>query len=171
MWTGPVIRLSAVLLAIGALVALFLGPWTRAEPPVVQPVAFNHKAHVDTGMECGDCHTYFTTQTFSGLPSVDLCMGCHEDPITEAPEEQKIRDVAAAGQELMWNQLYHVPDHVYYSHRRHVVAGGLACATCHGMIAETEVPPSHALQSLSMDFCLACHEQRGASVDCIACHK
>ena len=173
---GPTVRQAAVTAV--CVSALLGGAWfvgvavvTNSEAAVVQPVAFNHKAHVDVGMECADCHAYYDTQTFSGLPTIQDCLSCHDEAITESKEEEAIRSAAAAGEPLTWRRLYTVPDHVYYSHRRHVAAEGVECATCHGAIAESTRPPPRALTDLSMDFCLNCHKQTGASEDCIACHK
>lgn len=158
--------------AVVAAGAAFAVGWqANGTKAIVQPVAFNHKVHVETGLECGDCHGYFETQTFSGLPTISQCMDCHEEAITTSPEEEKVRELAAAGLPLEWEQIYRVPDHVYYSHRRHVIAGKLDCATCHGDIAETTSPPDRPLNDLSMDFCLNCHQQNNVTEDCIACHK
>lgn len=164
-----VLQISGVLLAIGAgaapmAFAVFGGS-------ISQPIAFNHKLHVeDNGLECVECHIYVMTQPFAGYPGVDKCLECHEEAQTDSAEEEKIRQTAAAGEELVWNRIYDVPDHVYSSHRRHVVAGELECAECHGPIADATSPPSRPLNDLSMDFCMDCHEQRGVTNDCIACH-
>ena len=32
------------------------------------------------------------------LPGLDTCLMCHQEPVTESPEEEKIRAFAAAGQ-------------------------------------------------------------------------
>ena len=161
-----------LLLIVGiGLVVLGFGAAGMSYKRVTQPLAFNHKLHVDTGLECVDCHRYFDTQTFSGLPTVEDCMDCHDEALTSSPEEEKIRVAAAAGEELAWNRLYEMPDHVYYSHRRHVAAGGLECATCHGPIAETTEPPTRPLRTISMAFCMDCHQQNAITEDCLACHK
>ena len=110
----------------------------KATPEVEQPIRFNHKKHTqELGLECNTCHIYYETQNFSGLPTLDICLACHEEKVTDSPEEEKIRTMAKGKRELVWQRLYHVPEHVYYSHRRHVVVGGIECATCHGKIAET----------------------------------
>ena len=165
------ILVLAIVLAVGVGAVWFASAMgLGAGPPITQPVAFNHQIHMENGLECGECHAYFTTQTFSGLPGIQTCLDCHEDALTDSPEEEKIRQAAAAGEELVWNQIYTVPDHVYYSHRRHVVAGGMECAECHGPIAETTSPPERPLNRITMDFCMDCHRRTGMSLDCIACH-
>ncbi|MEW6488009.1 MAG: cytochrome c3 family protein [Thermodesulfobacteriota bacterium] len=138
---------------------------------VTQPIAFNHRLHVEgNGLECVECHVYVLTQTFAGLPSLERCLECHETAVTDSAEEEKIRELAARGETLVWKRLYEVPDHVYSSHRRHVVAGGIDCAECHGPVAATTRPPARPLRALTMDFCMDCHRRRGASNDCLACH-
>jgi predicted CXXCH cytochrome family protein len=142
-----------------------------ARPPVLQPVAFNHKLHVEeNGLGCVDCHVYVTAQTFAGLPDLERCLECHEEDQSGSAEEEKIRQAAAKGEELPWNRIYTVPNHVYYSHRRHVVAGKLDCRQCHGAIAETTSPSPRPLNELSMRFCMDCHEKNDVTNDCIACH-
>lgn len=138
---------------------------------VSQPIAFNHQLHVEgNGMECVECHVYVLTQTFAGLPTVERCLECHEAPLTDSAEEEKIRQFAARGEPLVWNRLYEMPDHVYSSHRRHVVAGGMDCAECHGPIAATTKPPPRPLKNMTMDFCMDCHRRSGITNDCLACH-
>jgi len=160
---------------IGGWVAIFaLCPGLSAalSKSTVQPIAFNHRLHVqENGLECVECHTYVKTQTFAGLPSIEKCLECHEEALTDSPEEEKIRQAAATAAPLAWNRLYKVPDHVYYSHRRHVAAGQIPCAECHGPIAEATTPPPKALNEITMKFCMACHERTGITNDCIACHK
>lgn len=139
---------------------------------VSQPIQFNHKLHLEkVGLDCAECHQYFKTEKFSGIPGKEKCLECHDTAVTKSPEEEKIRQYAKQNEEIPWQQIYHVPDHVRYSHRRHVALGGLECKTCHGPIAETTSPPGAPLNKITMDFCINCHRQKGQSVDCIACHK
>lgn len=139
---------------------------------IEQPIRFNHKLHVtENGLECGDCHQYFETHSFSGLPGKEVCLECHEEPQTDSKEEEKIREYAARDEEIPWKRLHLMPDHVNYSHRRHVKVAGLACETCHGAIAEATSPPTRPLVEQDMDWCLDCHEDKGATQDCIHCHK
>jgi hypothetical protein len=161
---GSVVIVVAV---VGTVLVLRL-----RSPSVSQPLAFNHKLHVEgNGLECVECHIYVKTQSFSGLPGVEKCMECHSDPVTKSPEEEKIRQAAAKGEQLVWGRLYKIPDNVYYSHRRHVVAGKLECAECHGPIAATTRPPSRPLKKIKMDSCLDCHRKNGVPTDCTTCHR
>ena len=56
--------------------------------PVRQPIQFNHLKHVEEyEMDCDTCHEFFQQESFSGLPSADLCSTCHLEPLGESEEE------------------------------------------------------------------------------------
>ncbi len=159
------LALAAVLLAGGCV-----------DPTVAQPLPFNHRVHVANGIECVQCHEGVRTQARAGLPKVAVCMECHEADVTDnpaaKPHVELVRRHARAGTELAWRNLYALPAHVYYSHRRHVVLAGLACAGCHGDIANAATPPSRPVaDTLAMGTCLDCHEARGVENDCARCHR
>ncbi len=136
----------------------------------VQPIAFNHKKHAEQGLQCDTCHKYYKTQTFSGIPDLAVCLECHKDPVTQSPEEEKIRQFAKKGEPIPWRQIHREPDHVFYSHRRHVVLGKIECQVCHGEIGQSESPPTKPFVRMTMDWCMACHSKRGVTNDCVACH-
>jgi hypothetical protein len=135
-----------------------------------QPISFNHKKHVEQGLECDTCHRYFKTQTFAGMPDIAICLECHKEPMTKSPEEEKIRLFAQKKEEISWRRIYEEPDHVFYSHRRHVVLGKLQCQTCHGDIAQSERPPSKPWVKMTMNWCMNCHTKNKVVNDCLACH-
>jgi len=139
---------------------------------VEQPIAFPHFTHAQKlGLECKFCHKTVETEAFATIPGINVCMTCHFVKITDNPEEEKIRTIAARGEEIPWVKLNEMPPHVYFSHRRHVVSGGLTCEVCMGNMAEQVVPPTRALINLNMEFCLDCHLKVGATQDCLLCHK
>ncbi len=145
-----------------------LRPVTR----VSQPIQFNHQKHVkDAGVECSVCHEYYATSEHSGLPSLELCRNCHAEALTKSPEEQKLLALMATNPQPAFQKLFRMPDHVRYSHQRHVTAGGLACETCHGGIANTTSPPAAPLVRITMDTCTGCHNERGVKTDCTHCHR
>ena len=76
-----------------------------------------------------------------------------------------------AGAAIRFNKLFLMPDHVFYTHRRHVAIAEIDCAQCHGAIAETERPPDRALVRITMDTCMDCHRDRGQTLNCNACHR
>ncbi|HYK87532.1 MAG TPA: cytochrome c3 family protein [Acidobacteriota bacterium] len=137
---------------------------------VQQPIQFNHRKHA-AQMECSACHVYYSQGAHSGLPDADVCSACHSDAIGKSPEEAKLRSLLAEGKPLAFRKLFHLPDHVYYSHRRHVVLGKLECVRCHGGIADTEAPPSRPLVNITMDYCVQCHERSKVTTDCNSCHR
>jgi hypothetical protein len=139
---------------------------------VTQPIQFNHQKHVKVvGVECSVCHEYYSTGEHAGLPSLALCKGCHAEALTKSSEEQKLLKLMASDPQPAFRKLFRLPDHVRYSHRRHVASGGLACETCHGAIAETTAPPAYPLVRITMDSCTGCHTDRGVKTDCTHCHR
>lgn len=138
---------------------------------VKQPIQFNHKAHKEQGLECMACHQYVRERTFAGVPKIEVCMECHEQPVTENPEEDKIRQFSKANHEIQWGRLYQMPNHVFFTHRVHVVIDEIPCNTCHGDIGDTVKPPSRSLKTMSMNDCMDCHRETGANNDCLACHN
>ncbi len=152
--------LVAVVMAVGC-----------STPVIEQPLQFSHDKHIENDIECGDCHQHFMTEEFSGMPDTELCMDCHEGETSENPEAQKLLAYAEEGEEVPWRRVYQLADHVFYSHRRHVAVAGLTCDGCHGAMAELTSPPSRPLVDQTMDWCLECHEERGATTDCVHCHR
>jgi hypothetical protein len=157
-------------LAIGALL-LFLFINYSVGSKADQPIAFNHKKHTEQGLGCDTCHKYYKTQTFSGMPDIAACLECHKEAITQSPEEEKIRQFAKRGEAIPWKQIYHEPDHVFYSHRRHVVLAKIECQTCHGGIAQSEKPPAKPFVRMTMGWCMNCHGKNKVTNDCLACHE
>ncbi len=58
---------------------------------------------------------------------------------------------------LEWVKIHNLPDHVYFNHSQHVVAGKVECQTCHGQVEEMEVLEQYA--PLSMGWCVNCHRE------------
>lgn len=155
-------------LAAGLAVVLAAG-WMAVLPsaPIVQPIAFNHRAHVP--MACRACHTGVERGASALLPGPGACAKCH----ATAP-----RGIDAARWQQMqqsgttaWVRVTDTPDHVLFSHRRHVVLGRLECESCHRDIGRRTSPPPRAPARLDMDACVSCHRREAASDDCAACHR
>lgn len=164
-------RLSFVVagLALGISVVLLLMiliSWGGT----TQPIRFNHKIHSENGLSCEDCHQNFMEHASSGRPKLETCASCHEEPLTESEQEKKLVEYIQKGEEIGWVRLFHVPEDVYFSHRRHVAIGEIECSVCHGGIGESTRPPSKP-RNLSMADCMNCHEKRQVTNDCIACHR
>lgn len=139
---------------------------------VKQPIQFNHQKHVKgAGLECSTCHQYYADHQRSGLPALGVCTTCHQQPLTKSSEEKKLIELAAMPAPPEFKKLFRLPDHAYYSHRRHVTIAKLQCANCHGAIADTTAPPPRPLVRITMATCTDCHTRLSVQTDCNACHR
>lgn len=143
-----------------------------------QPVAFSHRLHADNSVPCLTCHPTAATGQGATLPAVSVCRRCHEDVLYESPEEVKIRLAVESGGGLDWVPVFALRPFVYFSHRRHVTLGKIACAACHGDVERRSTPFRPADSPFSglrgMGTCLRCHEDSHspyAGVDCVDCHR
>jgi hypothetical protein len=166
-------------LVIGALIILLSAGGFAAgriafspSRAVTQPIQFNHQVHVKkVGLECGICHQYFADHAHSGLPDLGVCQGCHQEAVTKSPEERKLIALFASKTPPVFQKLFRLPDHAYYSHRRHVTVAKLACTVCHDGIADTTAPPARPLVTVRMSTCIDCHTRQNVQTDCTACHR
>jgi len=143
-----------------------------------QPIAYSHKLHSGiNGIDCNYCHHSARHGKSAAIPSANVCMNCHtyinEGPSGKA-EIQKIYDAVGFDPEkgqyiegyeqkpIKWVRIHNLPDHAYFNHSQHVVAGGLDCQDCHGAIEEMEVVEQHA--ELTMGWCIDCHRQTEVKV-------
>jgi len=133
-----------------------------------QPIPFSHKVHAGAGLKCDDCHTLPGNGREAGLPAESKCMACHVAIKTESPHIARLAAHAREKKPVRWERLYRVADYVFFSHKRHVVKGGAACADCHGPVAERDVLAKE--KPTSMKACMDCHEERGATNECNVCH-
>ena len=81
--------LTGLVLAVGAgtLARLRMQPAAAVGEPVDQPIRFSHAHHVgDIGIDCRFCHATVETSAFAGMPSTQLCLGCHSQLFVNAPE-------------------------------------------------------------------------------------
>lgn len=151
-----------------------VAPWGCAphrSAPIEQPLAFSHATHV-TGEElrCKDCHDA-ETAVRAGFPDIKYCHECHSQPEGDHPDEPKVREYYEAKKQIPWIQVNRNEGHVYFSHRVHVTLAEMECEDCHGDVASlTEPLPRPVPELHSMEACMECHEERGASQECITCH-
>jgi hypothetical protein len=137
-----------------------------------QPILFNHKKHLeDAGLNCFDCHTRVLNNERASIPNIGICKGCHEQPMTESKEEKKVVDHIQKNQPIPWIQIHRVPGHAYFSHRRHVSIGKVACLTCHGNVPGMTLPFSKPYRRINMAFCIDCHARNQVNTDCATCHR
>jgi len=147
-----------------------------------QPIKFSHKIHAgDDKIDCNYCHSSARHSKTSGIPSLNVCMNCHkfidgshgktftyngeeysmEKEIQKIykhldydPKTQKYGDNPTP---VKWIKVHNLPDHVFYSHQQHVVAGQQKCQTCHGSVEEMDVVEQFA--PLTMKWCIECHKE------------
>jgi hypothetical protein len=90
--------------------------------------------------------------------------------MTESELEEMLLTYTNENRAIPWQRIYQVPDHVYFSHRRHVTLGKLECEKCHGNVRQLTAPPERPLIDQSMNWCMDCHEENSVSNDCLGCH-
>jgi hypothetical protein len=161
--------------------------WDDAAPGPRQPIPFSHAHHAGQWeIPCLYCHSGTDRSGVAGMPSVELCMGCHASFPAEYDELEGIRILKQHWDEkrsVEWEQIHRLPEHVQFRHNRHIAAG-LDCNACHGSASEP-VEAAHKLRmvpdtkwwfyglptkKLEMGWCIKCHRQNGASQDCLTCH-
>ena len=158
--------------------------WDPAAPGPNQPIPFSHKHHSGGfAIDCQYCHSGTSHSAAAGVPSVEVCMGCHAQFPKEYDEIEGIRILKQHWQEkrpIQWLQLHRVPEYVQFRHNRHV-AVGLQCQSCHGPVETLDklylVPQMNwaygvPYQKLEMGWCVNCHKNsvQRASIDCLRCH-
>jgi hypothetical protein len=164
--------------------------------PAPQPMAFNHKAHTETGgMACADCHSLDAAGRFSGIPKLESCAACHAEPVgTTQAEKDFIAQFVKTGKEPEWRVYSRQPDNAWFPHAPHVNAGKISCETCHGDHGRSERPPEYRENRISgyslhvmgrpagkwglgrdggmrMTDCVACHRSKQLEHSCLDCHK
>jgi Cytochrome c7 and related cytochrome c len=139
----------------------------RTKP--VQPIAFPHNVHLAKGIQCADCHASVEKGPVASIPSVKLCMACHQIIAADHPEIKKVAGYLARGEEIPWQRVYayNPSAHVKFNHAPHIRAK-VSCASCHGDMTRQTV--AMRAVDLIMGYCLDCHKNQKASIDCTTCH-
>lgn len=192
------VGIGGLVIVISLVVTLFLSLYTIGiveDYQPSQPIDFPHATHAGiNGIDCKYCHNSVTKSKSAGLPTVNVCMNCHKQINGRTPEQQeKIAAIyEAAGwnpegpgkytgetKPIIWNKVHVLPDHVYFSHKQHVVAGGVDCKQCHGdmtkMVETAKVQPVSELNkvegnipltkaTLTMGWCIECHKEKEISL-------
>jgi len=169
-----VLRQSAVILLLTGLVAAGIGfLYSKGSADLAdqdrQPIAFSHEFHAGKlAIDCLYCHRFAHQSPTAGIPTMNICMGCHRNIDADSDGHKTLLDHWERQQPVSWVRLQRLPDFVYFTHERHL-AHGVQCVDCHGRVDATPYTPRAA--TYEMGWCLACHQQRGASRDCLTCHK
>jgi len=155
----------------------------------VQPIHYSHKIHAGANqIECKYCHSSARVSKHSGIPSLNVCMNCHQN-IAEYNGEEDLENgytkdfytkeikklYAAVGwdeesqsytgetQPVKWVRIHNLPDFVYFNHAQHVEVGQIECQKCHGPVEEMEV--MYQYSPLTMGWCINCHRETNVKVE------
>lgn len=164
---GRAVGFAALTLAVASL-------WMLAWPatPISQLAPFPHARHQRIG--CAVCHSGVETAARAGLPDLGLCARCHATAPQGFSAEiwpATATTPGARDRASPWVRVTRVPDHVFFSHRRHVAVAALECASCHGTVTDAVDPLTRPARRLDMDGCIRCHRRENVSDDCLTCHR
>ncbi len=183
----PALVTASILAGLGAMA------WprrTQDEDVVRQPIEFNHAVHAKENIACDDCHSKADEKPYATFPSLKQCLLCHKeaeqadepatgdaaaDPAAAARRAElarQLREYSERGEGIPWVTVNRLVGHVYFSHVAHVRFAEMKCEECHGDMSTATRPPQRSqIESLTMERCMQCHTDRGASNDCLVCHK
>jgi mono/diheme cytochrome c family protein len=123
-----------------------------------QPIPFSHKLHAGQyEIDCNYCHTGVNKGKSAVIPSVNICLNCHNAIKTQSPNMQKLYQAVEENEPIQWVRVHNLPDLAYFNHAQHVKVGGIECTKCHGNVAEMEVIEQHS--TLTMGWCINCHRE------------
>lgn len=185
---GMVLSLIVVVGLIVALTQFYPTASNQGYAPE-QPIPFSHKLHAgDNKIPCMYCHSSAEKSRHASIPSLNVCMNCHNVVKTDSPLIKQVRAAYDSGKPIEWVRVHELPDYVYFPHKRHV-AKGVSCETCHGNVKEMDRIEQKG--ALTMGWCMECHrgqttpkdvlrrvyphmknpEGPVASVSCNTCHN
>lgn len=161
--------LMVVMLALLAIGTWMFHNFYESRIGEEQPIPFSHRVHVENkDISCVVCHEGAIQTSRAGVPPVETCMLCHEKIIVHHPEIQKIHEHYNNNEPIYWEKVNEVPDFVHFNHSLHTFRQ-VDCGECHGNIkAMDRVSRVH---ELNMGFCVECHKEEEASIDCFTCHR
>jgi predicted CXXCH cytochrome family protein len=165
-----VLRIAGITAGLLALaVGGFLMSASGREAAPEQPIPFSHQAHAgESKIPCLYCHVNARRASVAGIPSVERCMGCHKITAANKPGVQKLKEYWDRKEPIPWQKVTWMPDFVFFEHWPHVRAE-IQCQTCHGPVETMD--RMRQVRDLSMKFCVSCHRQKKASIDCAVCHR
>jgi hypothetical protein len=150
-----------------------------------EPIPFNHKAHLTkfgAGPGCTFCHGYYDNGRFKGIPTVGVCVSCHDRQGPEKSSDPTVPLRIAAfdaykDTDKPWGSYAKQPPLVYFSHTvvmtakfddgRHMAVCG---ASCHGDRADS-TNTNMITGKMLMGQCEDCHAALHISNKCMVCHN
>ena len=191
-YPSRVARVASLFLLLGLLFGCkgekpWTGWWTPGDSvdnvgyKPEQPIAFSHNLHAGKmKMDCQYCHSSARRSSSAGVPSSNVCMGCHKLAKTDAPDIKFLTEKYEKNEPIEWTKVHDLPDYVRFSHRAHVERFGPltrkegakesaeVCANCHGDMKKETVAKQNA--PLQMGWCIDCHVTNEAPTSCNTCH-
>jgi len=154
----------------------------------VQPIHYSHKIHAGANqIECQYCHSSARISKHSGIPSLNVCMNCHENIADYNGEEdlekgytkdfytneikklykavgwdEETQSYTGDTEPVKWVRIHNLPDFVYFNHSQHVSLAGIDCQKCHGPVEEMEI--LYQYSPLTMGWCIDCHRESNIKV-------
>jgi mono/diheme cytochrome c family protein len=155
----------------------------------IQPIHYSHKIHAGANqIECKYCHSSARVSKHSGIPSLNVCMNCHEyigdyngeedleNGYTKDFYTNEIKKLYNAvgwdeenqvytgnTQPVKWIRIHNLPDFVYFNHAQHAQVAQIECQTCHGPVEEMEI--MYQYSPLTMGWCIDCHRESNVDKD------
>jgi mono/diheme cytochrome c family protein len=141
----------------------------------IQPIKFSHQLHAGVNkIDCQYCHSGAFTSKNASIPSLNVCMNCHNYVTASekydgktSPEIMKIynaldynEDTKVYGTDtkpVEWIRIHNLPDLAYFNHSQHVAVAGIECQKCHGPIQTME--EVYQYSPLTMKWCINCHRE------------
>ncbi|MFW5761125.1 MAG: c-type cytochrome, partial [Cyclobacteriaceae bacterium] len=108
-----------------------VGVYTGYAPD--QPVWFSHKIHAGQyEIECNYCHTSVYESQSANIPSVNICMNCHnpdkggivEGTVTGTTQLNKVIEAYQNNVPIEWVRVHNLPDLAYFNHAQHTNVAG-----------------------------------------------
>jgi len=157
MRVRTIILIAFVASAVAIGVALLPVTGAKFSGVIEQPIAFSHALHAGRNeISCLYCHRQADRSEVAGIPSVKTCLGCHQGLKGSAGQVPQLKQAWRKQQPIRWVKVNDLPDHVRFSHERHVRVA-VSCQNCHGPVETMEhVEP---IRKLTMGWCLSCHRQ------------
>lgn len=154
----------------------------------IQPIHYSHKIHAGANqIECQYCHSSARKSKHSGIPSLNVCMNCHENIADYNGEEdlekgytkdfytneikklykavgwdEETQSYTGDTEPVKWVRIHNLPDFVYFNHAQHVSVAGIDCQKCHGPVEEMEI--LYQYSPLTMGWCINCHRDSNIKV-------
>jgi hypothetical protein len=154
----------------------------------IQPIHYSHKIHAGANqIECQYCHSSAKKSKHSGIPSLNVCMNCHENIADYNGEEdlekgytkefytneikklykavgwdENTQSYTGDTEPVKWVRIHNLPDFVYFNHAQHVTVAGVDCQKCHGPVEEMEI--LYQYSPLTMGWCINCHRETNIKV-------